>query len=86
MTDNLKPREEYEKLFGASKNYYNPFTSPTIYTDKIKTFYQCIVAITNRLTPTFSEMLEKMKGISKTSESTSELKGYINQLLTTIEE
>jgi len=86
LTDNLKPREEYEKLFGASKNYYNPFTSPTIYTDKIKTFYQCIVAITNRLTPTFSEMLEKMKGISKTSESTSELKGYINQLLTTIEE
>lgn len=86
LTDNLKNREEFEKLFGESKNYYNPFTSPTIYPDKIKTFYQCLVTISNKLNPVFKETVSKMQEIKKTSESTTLLQNYITQLLTPVEE
>ena len=86
LADNLKNREEFEKLFGESKNYYNPFTSPTIYPDKIKTFYQCLVTITNKLNPVFKETVSKMKEIKKTSESTTQLQNFITQLLIPVEE
>ncbi|MEO6729314.1 MAG: hypothetical protein ABIM99_05300 [Candidatus Dojkabacteria bacterium] len=85
LADNLKNREEFEKLFGESKNYYNPFTSPTIYPDKIKTFYQCLVTITNKLNPVFIDMVAKMKEIQKTSETTTQIQDYITQLLTPVE-
>lgn len=86
LADNLKNREEFEKLFGESKNYYNPFTSPTIYPDKIKTFYQCLVTITNKLNPVFIDTVSKMKEIKDTSESTTQLQDYITQLLTPVVE
>lgn len=86
LADNLKNREEFEKLFGETKNYYNPFTSPTIYPDKIKTFYQCLVTITNKLNPVFKETVSKMKEIKKTSESTTQLQNFITQLLIPVEE
>lgn len=86
LTDNLKSKEEFEKLFGESKNYYNPFTSPTIYPDKIAKFHQCLVTITNKLTPVFNEMVLKMREIKKSAESTTQIQNYINQLLTPIEE
>ena len=84
LADNLKNREEFEKLFGESKNYYNPFTSPTIYPDKIKNFYQCLVTITNKLNPVFIDTVSKMKEIKDTSESTTQLQDYITQLLTPV--
>lgn len=86
LADNLKNREEFEKLFGESKNYYNPFSSPTIYPDKIKTFYQCLVTITNKLNPIFKETVSKMQEIKKTSESTTQLQSFITQLLNPVEE
>lgn len=86
LADNLRNREEFEKLFGESKNYYNPFTSPTIYPDKIKNFYQCLVTITNKLNPVFIDTVSKMKEIKDTSESTTQLQDYITQLLTPVAE
>lgn len=82
LADNLKNREEFEKLFGESKNYYNPFTIPTIYPDKIKNFCHCLITITNKLNPVFIDIVSKMKEIKDISESTTQLQNYITELLT----
>lgn len=86
LADNLKNKEEFEKLFGESKNYYNPFTSPTIYPDKLTKFYQCLITINNKVTPVFNEMVLKMREIRKSAESTTQIQNYIKDLLTPIEE
>jgi hypothetical protein len=86
LADNLKNREEFEKLFGETKNYYNPFSNPTIYPNRIKSFYQCLVAISDKLNPVFKETVSKMQEIKKTSESTSQLQNFIKQLLIPVEE
>jgi hypothetical protein len=86
LKDKIKDSEEYEKLFGESKYYYNPYTRPTIYPDKIEKFYKALVTITNNLSSEFNEMVAKMREIKKSAESTTQLQGFINQLLTQVEE
>lgn len=86
LKDKLKESEEYEKLFGDTKNYYNPFTRPTIYPDKIEKFYKALVTITNNLNGEFNEMVSKMRTIKNSAESITQIQNFINQLLTPIEE
>jgi hypothetical protein len=86
LKDKLKASEEYEKLFGESKNYYNPYTRPTIYPDKIEKFYKALVTITNNLNGEFNELVTKMIAIKNSAESTKQIQNFINQLLTPIEE
>lgn len=86
LKDKLKDSEEYEKLFGGSKNHYNPFTRPTIYPDRIEKFYKAISTITNNLNGEFNEMVAKMRGIKNSAESTTQIQNFINKLLRPIEE
>lgn len=86
LKDKLKESEEYEKLFGDTKNYYNPFTRPTIYPDKIEKFYKALVTITNNLNGEFNEMVSKMRAIKNSAESITQIQNFIKQLLTPIEE
>jgi len=86
LKDKIKETEEFEKLFGDTKNYYNPFTRPTIYPDKIEKFYKALVTITNNLNGEFNEMVTKMRAIKNSAESTTQIQNFINQLLTPIEE
>ncbi|MFD2202809.1 hypothetical protein [Shivajiella indica] len=86
LKDKLKESEEYEKLFGDTKNCYNPFTRPTIYPDKIEKFYKALVTITNNLNGEFNEMVSKMRAIKNSAESITQIQNFINQLLTPIEE
>ncbi len=85
LRHNLKNKDEYEKLFGNKKNTYDPYSRPTIYPDKIESFYKCLITITNKLNPVFDEMVLKMREIRKSAESTTQIQNYINQLLTPIE-
>jgi hypothetical protein len=86
LRHNLKNKDEYEKLFGNNKNTYDPYSRPTIYPDKIESFYKCLITISNKLNPVFDEMVLKMREVKKTAESTTQIQNYINQLLTPIEE
>lgn len=86
LQDNIKNREEYEKLFGESRNIYNPFTSPTIYPDKIKKFNECLITVYNKTQPAFSELLVKIKEIHKKAQDTKKIESYIEQLLNVTEE
>lgn len=85
LRHNLKNKDEYEKLFGNNKNTYDPFSRPTIYPDKIETFYKCLITITNKLNPVFNEMAAKMREINQTAETTTQLQNFITHLLTPVE-
>jgi len=86
LNSNLKNnKEEYDKLLYELKRYANPFSSPTLYPDRIKYFYQCLTTIYNKLEPGFTEMVEKMQEIKKTAETTTQLQNFIIQLLTPVE-
>lgn len=87
LNSNLKNnKEEYDKLLNDLKRYSNPYISPTLSPDRIKHFYQCSTTVYNKLNPLFTEMVTKMQEIKKTSESTTNLKNYITQLLTPVKE
>lgn len=86
LQDNLKNRDEYEKLFGESKNYYNPFSSPTIYPDKIKKFNECLITIQNKTNQSFTDLLTKVKETHKKAQDTKKIESYIEQLLNISEE
>jgi hypothetical protein len=83
---NLKTRDEYEKLFGETRNIYNPFIHPTIYSDKIKKFNECLVTVFNKTQPAFSDLLVKIKEIHKKAQDTKKIESYIEQLLNFTEE
>jgi len=84
LQDNLKPSDDYEKLWGESKgNYYNPFAQSTISDYKITNLSNFLTNTSMRLLPTFNETLEKLKEKQVIAEKAKELNNYISELLNT---
>lgn len=84
LQDNLF-REEIENLLGVSTNYYNPFTSPIIYKDKINKFKELLQTVYNKTQPKFDELMNKIKEIDNRVQDTKKVESFIANLLNSTE-
>jgi hypothetical protein len=81
LSDNLKQSDEYDKLWGGAKGYYNPFAQSIIPDQKVEKMKQYLDNLYTRLQPQFNDLLRKLKEKRDLAKQTQELNNYISELL-----
>ena len=81
LTDYLKKSDEYEKLWGETKNYYNPFGQSVVTDYKITDFKKYLDETYSRLRVSFDDLLKDLKAKNNLAKQSQELDKYISELL-----
>lgn len=81
LQNNLKNKKEYQTLFEYEFKKIDPFTYPTVGSDKIEELKECLDRLFTYLKPNIDDTLKDIINIYEDVQESKELKSFIEELL-----